>query len=270
MASTGKYGRLELFCFEKGANSVVSTVENFEKFVKANGRQFAFSFQLGDITCRIGALCCLGDGVQSNICIFTTDVDISAEMLQKALKTVVCEYFYMLDGWSDTPNDCMCALASGKANNWKITENGSDYKKFSYALSMVAKQICQSLITEKGNGFVCTVIGAKSKNSAREIAKTVVKSPQIKNKLVQKRAPTQNVVSAIVGSNETVNIEKLNVLFRLADLEIVTFEENKETQLGKTVENRLFAGKMLQIIVDLKEGNYTATAYGNYADYIRA
>ena len=276
MISTGKYGvALELDRFETGAKAVsTSMVENssedFESFTKNIGKEFAYTFEIGDVVCKIGALFCMGNGVQSNFCVITTDVDISSEMLQKALKATANEHFYMLGGIVNTPNDCICALASGDAKNWKITENDSDYQKFSYALSVVAERICESVITEHGNGFLCRVIGAKSKNSAREIAKTVVESSKIKKMLAGSRLPTQQAIALALGGDEKVDFEKLNVVFRSPDLEIVAFEENKETVVEKKVEERLFAGGKIEIIIRLGTGNYTATAYGDFSDYIRA
>ncbi len=274
LVSTGAYGkRLELSIFESVSKALLSrggvkeqnssAVANVLSKNKVN--QLAFSFYIGDTECKIGAIFCGGiNDIQPLGCMLTTDVNISSKMLQKALKAAFGESFYMLGGRINTPNDCIFALANGRAENWKIVENNSDYQKFSYALCEVAKRICEAMAGEKGKVFSCKVLGAKSKSVAREIAKSVTSSAMIKTAFERKWVDTQAIIATVLSGEERVSIEKLSVSLATADLEIVTFEDNREIIAGKETLKTLFQSEKIEVIIHLNEGNYSSSAYGNF------
>lgn len=270
LISTGEYGReVELSTFESAAKHILVGLDSSnEKSLRTaqvlgggRAKQLAFSFQIGDVACKIGGIFCGGfSGNEPTVCVLTTDVDISSQMLQKALKAIVNEYFHMLGGRISTPNDCICILASGGAKNWKITENNSDYQKFINALSCVAEKICEEVMGE--NGFLCKVVGAKSKNAARGIAKAVASSLSVRKSFLHKRLCTQAVLSAVIGSGEKVPLHKVSVSYKTFLAELITFEDNREIHVTDEVEKSFFSNGKIEVNIDLKEGNYTATSYG--------
>ena len=103
------------------------------------GKQLSFSFQLGDFTCKIGAIFKGNKRVCPNmatfLCFFTTDTNISPEMLKKALLSATADTFNQLniDGVS-SPNDTVGIIASGLAGNSKIDYADGEYEKFVFAL----------------------------------------------------------------------------------------------------------------------------------------
>ncbi len=271
LASMGQYGKkLDIAPFEFAAKNIVTglgnTAENsfsVAKTLAGKGKQASYSFQIGDVTCKIGAVFS-GSIDGALVCVLTTDVNVSPEMLQKALKAVANEHFYMLGGRVATPNDCICAMASGEANNWKITENNSDYQKFFYALNSISERICKRILQDEGEVFTSKVLGAKSKNTAREIAKSVASSLHIQKSFSNGRLDTQQVLSVILGGMEKISLQKLSIAFSSSNVELVTYEDNVETPVAPETEKRFFFGEKPQIIIDLKEGNYSAVVYGNF------
>ena len=277
LASIGQYGKeLELTPFEIAAKNIVAGLGNatenslaVAKTLEGNGKQVSYSFEIGDVTCKIGAVFS-GSIDGALICVLTTDVSISSEMLQKALKAVANEQFYMLGGRVPTPNDCICAMASGEANNWKITENNSDYQKFFYALNSVSERICRIILQASGEIFTCKVLGVKSKNSAREIAKAVVSATSIQKSLSNGHLDTQKVLSVVLGGMEKIALHKVSIAFSSSNMEVVTFEDNLEMPIAPETEKHFFFGENLQIIIHANEGNYSSIAYGNFDAPIRA
>lgn len=273
LVSLGKYGKkLELSTFENASNKIKNkgvkdknSLSVAKVLSKDRINQMAFSFQIGDVECKIGAIFCGGvDNLQPLVCMLTTDVDISSQMLQKALKAAFSDGFYMFGGRMDTPNDCVFALANGCAGNWKITENNSDYQKFSFALCEAVKKICKNMLETSGEIISCQVYGAKSKSAARDIAKAVVSSSIIKTAFHRKKLDTQAVLAAVLSGAERVSVDKLSIVFCSTDLEIVTFEDDREILLSAETEKTFFEKEKREIIVKLNEGNYSASAYGSF------
>ena len=112
------------------------------------------------------------------LCFVTTDVAISYELLQKALSEDVVDTFNMISVDGDTStNDTVLVMANGQAENTPITKEGEDYKTFCEALHFIMLELSKKIAGD-GEGCTClfeaTVIGAKDKNQARTIAKSVV------------------------------------------------------------------------------------------------
>ena len=136
LASTGKVGvPLSLEPFERGLPALVKGLEASEigSFSAAEAimtsdkapRQVSFSFDLGDIPCKIGAIFKGSARVCPNMAtmlvIITCDICITPEILQRALSSAVKDTFNMIcvDGIS-SPNDTVYLFANGKAGNSRI------------------------------------------------------------------------------------------------------------------------------------------------------
>jgi glutamate N-acetyltransferase/amino-acid N-acetyltransferase len=108
----------------------------------------------------------------------TTDVNISKELLQKALSADVVDSFNMISVDGDTStNDTLLILANGLAGNAEITEEGADYDTFCEALHFITTYLAKKMAGD-GEGatalFECKVVGAASKEDARILAKSVI------------------------------------------------------------------------------------------------
>ncbi|MBE5744632.1 MAG: hypothetical protein E7355_00650 [Clostridiales bacterium] len=257
---------LDLFTNEKRQETRI-LAEVFKNNPENNG--LAFSFQLGDIVCTIGAYFhfnSLKGGVGTNCVVLTTDVSIAPKMLQKALKNVTNEYFNMLGDKLVSPNDCVCMLASGTANNWTIAENNSDYQKFVYALSSVADKICKKAVEiENGKGFLVKIIGAQSKNAAKRLALRTVSYGGIKNASDGKKLDAQRLLYALLGTEDTVSFEGIRITLQSRKGELVIFEEETLLPVNAEKEKEVLLGGDLEIIIRLSNGNYCASAYGFFA-----
>ncbi len=278
LATTGAFGeRIDATAFESGIKPLLDGVGVGEEYSLAaanvlsadgRGKQCAFSFKIGDVSCKIGAIyhasMYVGKSVQSSLCFLTTDVKISAKMLQKALKTAANEHFYMLSGVSVSPNDCVGIIASGAAENWEIADNNSDYQKFVYALCGVLELICREIAAD-GNTIrvLYTLTGAKSKNRARAIAKHVAYSQRVQNALSPETFDVQELIYALFDGEERIFLDGLSIALRGESNEVVTFEDRRTLPITKERLAQVFQGKEIEVIISLKEGNYTATAYGS-------
>ncbi len=277
LISTGRWGEsLDIATFERGISALAKGFGNTDEYSLAaartlslggEGNQCSFSFWIGDIECKIGGIyhaSAWGKGwAQANTCVLTTDVKISSKMLHKALKSVANEYFYMLGGCIFSPNDSLSILASGEAGNWEITENNSDYQKFVFALSGVMEYISKQCTATNEKVVLYKVKGAKSKNTARKVAKILANSTWVKDTLSAENFDVQNLLSVLLSSDENVNMDSLHICLRALDCEFVVYEEGRQLPLSKNTLTNVFDSEEIEVIIELKKGNYAATAYGN-------
>lgn len=116
----------------------------------------------------------------------TTDCNISAPMLRKALKDAVNvdASFNRLSVDTDTStSDTVAVMANGQAGNPSITEVGANYRKFTQALSDLCRDLAYQIIADaEGAEHVLrvTVKGAASAKDALKVARAIADSPLVK------------------------------------------------------------------------------------------
>ena len=139
-------------------------------------KEIAVEFEIGGKTCRMGGIA-KGSGMihpnMATMLVFmTTDVAISAEMLQKALSSDIKKTFNMISVDGDTStNDMVTVLANGMADNAEIAEEGADFTAFMEALNTVTVYLCRAIAGD-GEGATklleCKVSGAKDEETRSE------------------------------------------------------------------------------------------------------
>lgn len=242
-------------------------------------KEISFEFELGDIKCRIGAICkgvgMLCPNMATMLMFITTDVNITPEMLQKALSADVKDSLNMVSVDRDTStNDTLCLMASGLAGNALIDRADTDYKKFCRALHAVTTEMCRKIAAD-GEGATklieCRVTGAKSKQVARTVAKSVVCSNLLKAAMFGADANWGRVLCAIGYSGAEIDIDKIEVAFSSKAGKIVVCEEGRGIDFSEETAKKILTEKEIDILIDLHDGNYTSTAWGcdlTY-DYVR-
>lgn len=232
------------------------------------GQQLSFAFQLGDFTCKIGAIFKGNQRVCPNmatfLCFFTTDTNISPDMLKKALAQATADTFNQLDiDGVASPNDTVGIIASGLAGNSKIDCADAEYEKFAFALKQVATRVCLAVAQgERARAFSCVVTGAKSKSAARSIAKRVVSAHAVKRSLAQNDLDIDDILCLVCCGDERVDLEKIVIKLRSNDGQLICFENGERIEIAKQAKTPVILGGNFTIGVDLGVGNYTATAIG--------
>lgn len=285
IASTGRVGRsLSLQPFEEGIPALCQGLSASEEgswkaacaivTTDAEPKQLAYEFDLGDIPCKIGAIFKGNTRVCPNmatlLAFLTTNVNISSEMLQKALSATVKDTFDLLwlDGIS-SPNDTVCIMANGRAGNYKISCADSEYVKFVYALREVLTEICRRIVAdgnEENSAFLCKVTGARSKQSAREIAKRVVGAEIIKKMLLQGESDVESVLYTVHSVASEIDFSKIRICLENGSGSLVLFEDGRTLPTKKEHLQRFTEGKELCLCVELGAGNYAATAFGRFPE----
>ena len=247
----------------EGAAEAIMTTDTVKKEV-------AVEFVLDGKVCRMGGIA-KGSGMihpnMATMLVFiTTDAAISSEMLQKALSGDIANTFNMISIDGDTStNDMVTILANGMAGNKIITEDNEDFKMFMTALNTINVQLCR-MIAGDGEGATklleCKVSGGKTPEIAKTVAKSVICSSLLKAAMFGADANWGRVLCAIGYSGADVNTDLIDVSFRSAKGEITVCENGAGIPFSEEKAKEILLEKEIEILIDLGEGNSTASAWG--------
>lgn len=200
------------------------------------------------------------------LCFVTTDVAISHELLQKALSEDVVDTFNMISVDGDTStNDTVLVMTNGQAENTPITKEGEDYKTFCEALHFIMLELSKKIAGD-GEGCTClfeaTVIGAKDKNQARTIAKSVVCSSLTKAAVFGHDANWGRILCAMGYSGAQFDPEVVDIWLESKAGTIKIVENGIATDYSEETATKILSEEEVIAKMDIKEGNETATAFG--------
>ena len=233
-------------------------------------KEIAVEFTIDGKTCRLGGIA-KGSGMihpnMATMLVFiTTDVSISSDMLQKALSTDIQNTFNMVSVDGDTStNDMVVVLANGQAGNTEIKEDGEDFKIFMKALNTVTVALCKMLAGD-GEGATklleCRVSGAESLAIAKTVAKSIICSSLTKAAMFGADANWGRVLCAIGYSGAKVDVNKIDVSFKSKAGEIVVCQDGAGVEFSEEKAKEILLESEIDIIVDLKSGEFLSTAWG--------
>jgi len=233
-------------------------------------KEIAFSFSLGGKECRIGAICkgvgMICPNMATLLMFVTTDAAISPQMLQKAISADVKKSLNMLSVDRDTStNDTFCILASGLAGNEEIKTANADYRKFCEALHAVTRAMCRKLARD-GEGATklieCRVTGAKRETDARISAKSVIDSNLVKAAMFGSDANWGRVLCALGYSGAKLDVSKIAVSFKSKAGELSVCKNGAGVEFSEEFAKKVLGEEEIQILVELNDGKYEATAWG--------
>lgn len=287
VASTGVIGQpLDITPIANGMHELVSALGDNSGYA-AEGimttdtvkKEIAVEFELGGKACRIGGIA-KGSGMihpnMATMLVFiTSDVNISPEMLQKALSTDIADTFNMISIDGDTStNDMVTVLANAQAGNARITDEGEDFKIFMKALNTVNVYLSR-MIAGDGEGATklleCKVSGARDTETAKTVAKSVICSSLTKAAMFGADANWGRVLCAIGYSGAQVDVGKISCAFSSKSGSITVCKNGAGVEFSEELAKKILLEKEIEILIELHDGGFDATAWGcdlTY-DYVR-
>ena len=233
-------------------------------------KEIAFKFDLNGVTCKIGGIA-KGSGMihpnMATMLVFvTTDCAISADMLNKAIRSDVETSFNMVSVDGDTStNDMVSIMANGLAKNKEITCEGEDFDIFCKALHNVTSYLCK-MIAADGEGATklleCAVTGACDDINARIIAKSVICSSLFKAAMFGADANWGRVLCAIGYSGAKVNIDSVAVSFESVKGRVDVCLNGAGIPFSEEKAKEILLESEIKIIISVGDGNGSAIAWG--------
>lgn len=233
-------------------------------------KEIAVEFELQGKTVTVGGMCKGSGMIHPNMCTMlgfvTTDVNISKELLLKALQENIKDTFNMVSVDGDTStNDTVLLLANGMAGNPEITEENEDYQAFCEALNEVNTFLARKIAGD-GEGatalFEVKVVNAKTKEEAVTLSKSVVTSSLTKAAIYGHDANWGRILCALGYSGVQFDPEKVDLYFESAAGKLKIIENGVSTGYSEETATKILSEEEVTAIADMKMGTACATAWG--------
>lgn len=196
----------------------------------------------------------------------TTDVDISWEMLNKALKDSIDNSYNMISVDGDTStNDMVCILANGEANNKVIDCIDENYIKFKKALDFVNRELAKMIVRDgegAGKFIEVQVKGAKTKEDGKVICKSILTSNLVKTAFFGEDANWGRIICAMGYSRVKFDQNKVSIKFNSIFGSITLMDYGKAIIFDEQEAAKILKAKDITICVSIEEGNEEAVGWG--------
>jgi len=233
-------------------------------------KEEAYEIEIGGKTVSIGAMAKGSGMIHPNmgtmLCFLTTDCAITQEMLQDALHDIVPRTFNRVTVDGDTSTNDMCViLANGMAENPLIEWKDDNYTVFFKALSEICTELARSIAAD-GEGasrlVTCTVMDARSEESAERLAKAVVGSPLVKAAMFGADANWGRVLCAMGYSKAPFRPEYVDISFSSAVGAVAVCRGGMGLDFDEEAARSILSQDEVVIDVHLHEGEHEATCWG--------
>lgn len=245
------------------AARAIMTTDTKPKYVGAQ-------VEIGGKTVTVGGMCKGSGMIHPNMCTMlgfvTTDAVITKEMLQKALSDDVKDTYNMVSVDGDTStNDTVLLLANGMADNPVIDKEDENYEEFRKALNYVNTELAKKIAGD-GEGATCLfevkIIGAKSKEQAVTLSKSVITSSLTKAAIYGHDANWGRILCAMGYSGAQFDPEKVDLYFESAAGKLKIIENGVSTGYSEEIATKILSEDHVTAIADIKMGEASATAWG--------
>lgn len=233
-------------------------------------KEFAVETEISGIKVKIGGIAKGSGMIHPNMAtmlsFITTDVDISQEMLQKALKETVDDTYNMISVDGDTStNDMVIVLANGQAGNRTINEENREYFAFKKALYFLNMHLAKEIVKD-GEGVTKVievhVSRAASKEGARQIAKSIINSNLVKTAMFGSDANWGRILCAAGYSGVNFNTNSACIEFSSTAGSVITFLHGEPIQFDEEKAKKVLKEPEVRVLLTLGDGREEAFAWG--------
>ena len=279
VASTGVIG--QILPIEPIANGMKSLAEGLSYDGNARAveaimttdtmpKEVAVQFELGGKTCTMGGML-KGSGMihpnmATTLTFITTDADISAELLQRALSDVVKLTLNRVSVDGDTStNDMVCVLANGMAGNAPVVHENADFEAFENALYAIMMNLAR-MMARDGEGATklieCCVSGAETEKIAEIVAKSVITSSLFKAAMFGEDANWGRILCAIGYADAEFDIGNVNVSIGSEKGKIEVCRNGAGVPFSEEEAKEILQEEVINIIISIGNGSGSAVAWG--------
>ena len=281
ICSTGVIGKqLSTAPIEAGIDQVVDMLSNSESAgidvatsimtTDTKPKHIAVEIEIDGKIVTIGA-CCKGSGmIHPNMAtmlgFITTDINISKELLSKALKAVIPDTFNMISVDRDTStNDTVLLLANGLAGNKEIVQEDQNYEIFKEALYYVNEYLAKCIAGD-GEGATklleVNVYNSVDVAQAKVIAKSVCTSPLVKTAVYGNDANWGRLLCAMGYSGVTFDPYQVDLYIESEFGKTKLVENGMATDYSEEEATKVLSSEYVKANIDMKSGKAKATAWG--------
>lgn len=233
-------------------------------------KEYAIEFEIDGIKCHLGGMAKGSGMIHPNMAttlnFITTDCAISSSLLQEALSEIVKITYNCLSIDGDTStNDMVSLMANGMADNKEITSHGADFDTFKSALYEVMANLTR-MLAKDGEGATklieCITSGAKDKDTAITVAKSVVCSSLFKAAIFGEDANWGRILCAVGYAQADFDIKKVDVDLKSKNGIISVCKNGTGIEFSEEKASEILSADEIYVLINLNDGNESATAWG--------
>lgn len=233
-------------------------------------KEVALQFEMGGKTCTMGGML-KGSGMihpnmATTLTFITTDADISAELLQRALSDVVKITLNRVSVDGDTStNDMVCVLASGTAENNPVKKENEDFESFENALYAVLMNLAR-MMARDGEGATklieCVCTGAETEKIAETVAKSVITSSLFKAAMFGEDANWGRILCAVGYADADFDINNVDVKISSEKGAVDVCKNGAGVEFSEEKAKEILQEEVINIIISIGNGGGKAVAWG--------
>lgn len=233
-------------------------------------KEYAVEFEIDGIKCHLGGMAKGSGMIHPNMAttlnFITTDCSISSNLLQEALSEIVKVTYNCLSIDGDTStNDMVSLMANGMADNKEITSHGADFDTFKSALYEVMANLTR-MLAKDGEGATklieCITSGAKDKDTAITVAKSVVCSSLFKAAIFGEDANWGRILCAVGYAQADFDINKVDVDLKSKNGIISVCKNGSGIEFSEEKASEILSADEIYVLINLNDGSENATAWG--------
>ena len=233
-------------------------------------KEYAVEFEIDGIKCHLGGMAKGSGMIHPNMAttlnFITTDCAISSNLLQEALSEIVKVTYNCLSIDGDTStNDMVSLMANGMADNKEITSHGADFDTFKSALYEVMANLTR-MLAKDGEGATklieCITSGAKDKDTAITVAKSVVCSSLFKAAIFGEDANWGRILCAVGYAQADFDINKVDVDLKSKNGIISVCKNGSGIEFSEEKASEILSADEIYVLINLNDGSEKATAWG--------
>lgn len=233
-------------------------------------KEYAIEFEIDGIKCHLGGMAKGSGMIHPNMAttlnFITTDCAISSNLLQEALSAIVKITYNCLSIDGDTStNDMVSLMANGMADNKEITSHGADFDTFKSALYEVMANLTR-MLAKDGEGATklieCITSGAKDKDTAITVAKSVVCSSLFKAAIFGEDANWGRILCAVGYTEADFDINKVDVDLKSKNGIISVCKNGTGIEFSEEKASEILSADEIYVLINLNDGNESATSWG--------
>ncbi len=233
-------------------------------------KELAVEFEIDGRKCHVGGISKGSGMIHPNmatmLAFITTDVAISRELLEKALRKVNSLTYNMVSVDGDTStNDTLVLMSSGLAKNSEIICEDKNYAIFENALYMVMMNLARETARD-GEGATrlleCIVKGAPDEETAKIVAKSVIGSSLVKAAMFAADANWGRILCAIGYAQADFDINKVSVELASEKGKLTVCVNGAGIQFSEEAASEILSEDEVKILIDLHDGDGSAIAWG--------
>lgn len=233
-------------------------------------KEIALQYEMDGTVITIGGMCKGSGMIHPNmgtmLGFITTDLAISKELLNKALKQDIPNTFNMVSVDGDTStNDTVLLLANGMAGNQPVVEENIAYETFCKALNVVTTYLAKQIAGD-GEGATrlleTVVTGAPDHATAVTLAKSITTSNLTKAAVFGKDANWGRILCAMGYSGVQFDPYRVDITISSSKGSVKLVENGMATDYDEAFATEVLSPEQVNILADVKSGDATATAWG--------